>query len=584
MMVGLTTKIRQNNLLGLALTSLALAICLSLILSTVAIAAPPKEDGEKVSGNLTAAIANTAEKICKGVAEETAKKGEEIPEDDQKACRENVAKEIKEKKSWGQQTPAAAAGLTALLCTPIATLPIVGFIAQAGCQTYVASNTPEIRIALKGVELAASIVKSWALSFIPNPSTELEKIVNALHKSAADAYTEFLKQVIQIGDPDLETEWWQDSYGAAAGIGFLLATVLLLFLCMAASSRKISPAQFVDGLKNYGMTLVMITFAPPVAWVLLNVSNGMSQGIVEWGGADALDVLIGIAIFNSPAGMLVGGWIVGLFLMLMLLIGSLLLLCAFIIQGMAVYLSTIAMAIGFGFHTHPRWRHKSIAFPLITIGLIFTKPVLLFGVMCITKMITHYNPFHDLSDPMKLLTNTLMVALGVLLLGLSPMILLSVFKVLPTGSEILPTDTNPASATAGAAAGLMGARIAAGRLGAGSGHSPSHSYSSRSTGSGGGGGGSAGGGGGSGGGLSTGSKATVPAPSRGAGSAGSAGGKAAGGGGAGALFLAAALAAAKGAADTGKKMADSVGHAATPAEAAPEGGVDINNYRRLNEG
>ncbi|MGQ4510708.1 hypothetical protein ACUH9X_08225 [Dermabacteraceae bacterium P13147] len=580
-MVGLSTRTSTNSKNSRILAFFLLILCLSLIAPARAVAAP--SDG--ASDALSKGVASASSKICDAYI---SKVPIFIPDTVKRNCGKRVEAYLSENQGWTSNLEALNnRAIATLICTPLRAMPFLG----EGCITALTPLAPTVKsilfkVALKGAQKVKEF-QEWIESakFILDPETQLEKIVNSLYVSAGTAYTAVLREIVTIGNPDLQAPWWRDSYAAAGGLGLLVATFLLLFLSWDAAARKISPSQFGDGIKQYAVSLIMIVFAPPVAIVLLNVSNGMSQGVVTWGGKDSLEVLIKLAIFNNPATALLGGWIVGLFLLLMLLIGCLLLLASFIIQGLAVYLSSIAMGIGLGFRTHPRWRHKALAFPLICTGLIFTKPVLLFGVMCMTKLINNYNPISSAAGgPLKLLTDTFIVALGVLLLGLSPLILLTIFKVLPTGSEMMPTDINPASATAGAAAGVMGAKIASDRMGMFSGGGGRSSTANN-----GGGQSPAPGGGGSGGGggsssVGAGSSAGAsPSPARVGGGGGGGGGKAAAGG-AGALFLAAALAtAAKSAADTGKKMGDSVGHAAAPAETSPEGAVDINNYRRLSE-
>ncbi|MGQ4496822.1 hypothetical protein ACUH95_07475 [Dermabacteraceae bacterium P13101] len=585
-MAGLSTRTASSSKNSRILAFLLLILCLSLLIPARAVAAPADDSADA----FTKGVVSASKEICN---EYISKATSFIPDEAQKSCSKELAKYLQENQGWTSTLDSLNnIAIGKLICTPAQVLPVLGSI----CTTLVTPLAPNIKNILSkvGVQTIAKVnqLQQWVekAKFILDPETQLEKIVNSLYVSAGTAYTAVLREVVEIGDPDLQAPWWRDSYAAAGGLGLLVASFLLLFLCWDAASSKISPSQFVDGIKQYAVSLLMIVFAPPVAIVLLNVSNGMSKGVVTWGGKDSLDVLLKLAIFTNPATALLGGWIVGLFLLLMLLIGCLLLLASFIIQGLAVYLSSIAMGIGLGFRTHPRWRHKALAFPLICTGLIFTKPVLLFGVMCMTKLINNYNPISSAAGgPLKLLTDTFIVGLGVLLLGLSPLILLTIFKVLPTGSEMMPTDINPASATAGAAAGVMGAKIASDRMGMFSGggggggrSSTANNGGGKSTAPGGGGSGGSGGGGSSS--VGAGSSAGAsPSPARVGGGGGGGGGKAAAGG-AGALFLAAALAtAAKGAADTGKKMGDSVGHAAAPAETSPEGAVDINNYRRLSE-
>lgn len=521
---------------------------------------------------------------------------------------------------------APGAGAVGIACSQIIE-PLLDEIVETLKTTY-DSLVDAVRDPVERVIEGAQGV-AQGVQFIADPAGEFERIINSVRDSAISFYTEMLEELVKFGDPDFNAQWWVQSYAAVTGIALLISAFMALFLLKDASEDKISPSQLAQGLQYLVWGIVAMFFAPVIVRLLQGRMVELNAGIIEWGGPDVFEALLDAALIDVQAGAIPGGALVGLILFLLMLVGALLVFVMLLLQGVALYLTTIALGISFGMLAHPRWRTKALRVPMLVLGIMLAKPLLLFVLMVIGKMIDGFAPAMGMSEPFKVLGNSLMIIVCLLIVGLAPWTLFRFFPILPDGSEITPGDMNPVGALAGAGAGAAGTKIAMDRMsggGGGGGSSPATSSaaptgggsegsgSSKAGASSEGGtaqsdGGSAGGNASAGGG--SGGSENAPAPKTGsagvgagggaAGGAG-AGGGAAGGAGAGAagssgsaatagagvgsggslLVAAAALKGVQMGAQGAKQVAESAG----PQQAAPaneESAGDVNDHQKWGE-
>jgi len=576
----------MRRVLGLVMLSL----CLVLGGSTAALAEPTAEQED--AARQAAAEAGAA-KICDTMLGVLADRGAE-------ACRSVITPALKA-ADWSNldgaaicqsmMTGAVGPGLAQPTCEKIIGpgLANAGLVMQKTYEDTIAAATAGGAAGTGGTAAGASTG-----SFIANPEGEFERIVNLVRDSAVEFYKKVIDELLKVGEPDFGAQWWIQSYAAATGIAVILAAFMTLFLFKDASADKISPQQLKQGLQYLVYAFIAMFFAPVIVRLINQLTHGLSQGIILWGGESSLDGIVNAAILTAQVSAIPGGVIIGLLVFLGLLAGAFMIFLTLLMQGLAVYMVSIAMGIGFGMLIHPRWRAKALRIPLLVVGLLFARPLIFFLLMVIGKMVADYDPWQDLTDPFKLLGEALLIMLALLFVGFAPWTLMKYFPILPDGSEQVGGDFNPLDTLAGAGAGALSMKMGMDRMqqmssggggGSSGGRSSSGGWSSggqRSAGT-----GTSGSGSGGSGSASAGAgpaRSPIGAGARGAGAAGAggagkAGATAAAGVGSAGVLLAAAAAMKGGqmAASGVKQVAQSAApHAAGSAD---ESSSDINDGR-----
>lgn len=393
----------------------------------------------------------------------------------QEKCVE-VVTPVLESADWenlGVSDVCDAVGLTPGIGPAITTVcagliqPILEEVVETLKTTY-DSLVDAVRDPVEGV-IEGAKGAAQGVQFVADPAGELERIINSVRDSAVGFYTKMLEELVKFGDPDFNAEWWVQSYAAVTGIALLISAFMALFLLKDASEDKISPSQLAQGLQYLVWGIVAMFFAPVIVRLLQGRMVELNAGIIDWGGPDIFEALLDAALIDVQAGAIPGGALVGMILFILMLIGALLVFVMLLLQGVALYLTTIALGISFGMLAHPRWRTKALRVPMLVLGIMLAKPLLLFVLMVIGKMIDGFTPAMGMSEPFKVLGNSLMIIICLLIVGLAPWTLFRFFPILPDGGEITPGDMNPIGALAGAGAGAAGTKIAMDRMSGGGG-------------------------------------------------------------------------------------------------------------------
>ncbi|MGO2773510.1 MAG: hypothetical protein ACTIB2_08945 [Brachybacterium tyrofermentans] len=339
-------------------------------------------------------------------------------------------------------------------------LVILGPAISVGCMVAISDQMQPIRDAIKTAydntigEAVDTVVDT--AKFIADPGSAFEDIVNTVRDGAVDILNQVMGELVNIGNPDFTADWWRDSYAAAGGIGVFVAAIMSLLLTRLAAADKISSNQFAEGLQYLVAGLVSMVWAPVIAYVIQNTLTTFNKGIVDWGGEDLYKVILDGAIFQLTAPVIPGGILMGLVFFLLLFLAALMVFVMFIAQGLAVYITAIGMAIGFGMLAHPQWRSKGLRIPMLVLGIMLSKPLLLFVITVLFKMIESYDPLSLLgSGGLKSLGEGCMVVLSLFLVGLAPWTAFRFIPLLPSGSEVDGGQMNPAGSAASGAAGMM---------------------------------------------------------------------------------------------------------------------------------
>lgn len=343
-----------------------------------------------------------------------------------------------------------------------ALLPL-GPVPTAGCVALVTANVGGLRDAAQTaydatIGQAEEVIDTAkkAKAFIDDPQSAFEDIVNMLKEGAVDFLNKVMGELVNIGNADFSAEWWRNAYAAAGGIGLFVAAVMMIMVLKDAARDRISAHQLGESFQYLMGGIISMVWAPVLAYVVQNMIAAFNRGIIAWGGEDIYETVLEGAIFSITANLMPGGVLMGLVFWFILFIGAVLVFVMFIAQGMAVYMTSVGMAIAFGMLAHPRWRAKALRVPMLVLGIMLAKPTLLFVITVLFMMIQSFKPLNLLGqDALQTLGEGCMIILALLAVGLAPWVAFKFIPLLPDGSEVDGGGFNPASAAAGAAGGMM---------------------------------------------------------------------------------------------------------------------------------
>lgn len=347
-----------------------------------------------------------------------------------------------------------------LMCTPLIAL---GPVASLGCVGLVTANVGGLRDAAQKaydstigeVEEVVDTAKK-AKKFIDDPQSALEDFANTLKESAVDFLNKVMGELVNMGNPDFTAEWWRKAYAGAGGIGLFVAAIMMMLVLKDASRDRISASQFGESVQYLVGGIISMVWAPVIAYVVQNMIAAFNRGIIDWGGEDLYTTILDGAIYSLAAPYMPGGMIMGLIFWALLLFGAVAVFIMFIAQGLAVYMTALGMGIAFGMLAHPRWRAKALRVPMLVLGIMLSKPMLLFVITALFMMIQSFDPLALVSDDaLQTLGEGCMIVLALFTVGLAPWVAFRFVPLLPDGSEVDGGGGNPGAAIAGAAGGML---------------------------------------------------------------------------------------------------------------------------------
>lgn len=347
-----------------------------------------------------------------------------------------------------------------LMCTAL--IPL-GPVVTLGCVGLVSANVGGLRDAAQKaydstigqVEEVVDTAKK-AKKFIDDPQSALEELANTLKEGAVDFLNKVMGELVNMGNADFTAEWWRTAYAGAGGIGLLVAAIMMMLVLKDASRDRISASQFGESVQYLVGGIISIVWAPVIAYVVQNTIAAFNRGIIAWGGEDLYMTILDGAIYSIAAPTMPGGMIMGLIFWALLLFGAFVVFLMFIAQGLAVYMTALGMGIAFGMLAHPRWRAKALRVPMLVLGIMLSKPMLLFVITALFMMIQAFDPLELVGDDaLQTLGEGCMIVLALFTVGLAPWVAFRFVPLLPDGSEVDAGGPNPGAAMSGAAGGMM---------------------------------------------------------------------------------------------------------------------------------
>ncbi|MGC5168697.1 hypothetical protein [Luteimicrobium sp. DT211] len=273
-----------------------------------------------------------------------------------------------------------------------------------------------------------------AVGFMVNPKYAWQAFINSLKEDAVSMFETAMDFVVNTVAFDPSATWWRNAYAASGGIGLLLLAIGLILQFHSYGNGRIGPDEMSDTLvRRVPIALLMMVFGPAVAYVIMQVSNGLSEGVIHWMGPDAAKSLTSAAVFEAITMQIPGGFVTGLIVFGILFIGALGIIGTFMVQTLTTYILGVAAGMGWGMSVYSPWRKKSLAVPFAVVVLIFSRPLLLFAVGVVFKMAGGVDPTpSSASDGLKQLVQAALVVIAVVFIAFAPWTLLKWFPLMPT--------------------------------------------------------------------------------------------------------------------------------------------------------
>jgi hypothetical protein len=326
------------------------------------------------------------------------------------------------------------------------------------CAAVVASQADKVKgwfwdaykVALGAAEDVVKVV-----TFIANPTHALDYFMNDAKGDAIGLFKGVMDEAMKSVSFDAGAAWWRQAYAATASIGLVVLGGMMLLTLSQASSGKIGPEAARSSMGHSLVGMLMLSMGPPVAWAIGNLSNGMSEGIIEWMGPDVVSFLAQVPLFAALTSAMTGGVVMGLVIWGGLFVGSLGIMGTFLVQNLSTYVLGAVMGIAWGMTGNPRWRTKAMRLPMMWVGLVLAKPAMLLVLGIVVKM-SNALIFASAGGVMQTVINALTIIIAIIFVAVAPWTLLKWFPLLPDGGDSVtssgPVGTNAAMGMAGSGA------------------------------------------------------------------------------------------------------------------------------------
>lgn len=347
------------------------------------------------------------------------------------------------------------------------------------------SITPVPKCDSAGGQAITTVVK--VVSFVDDP---LAWLTDKMGQGASGIMSWIADTANNATSADLTNTWWIDAYRKAFGVAVILFGILTLWNMFELGRGKMGPADFAESLtiRSWGFFTGVI-FGPPLARFLIEGAGLLSSAIIaampgfSTGKLDASNV--NQSIQGASEGKIVGGAFMAFLLLLIVCIAAVMLFVSLAVQTFAVYASGAVFPLAFTWIINIRHRGGSMKIPFIILGAIFARPALFFLTGLVMGM-ARAAIVQDNDDASRNLATIIMVAVGLAIAALSPLMLLKFAPVIPTGMSGSTghgaSVSNPGVAQPGASSRLRSMAKNRGKPSAGAGSGPGRSTSGAGTG------------------------------------------------------------------------------------------------------
>ena len=305
--------------------------------------------------------------------------------------------------------------------------------------------------AVQGAVDAASGAVDAAASAVAFASDPIGWLNQRLAEGATGVFEWIATTANTATMPDLTSDWWISAYKKGFAAGIVIFFMVLMWQFVQLGRGKISQSEMLDALvARTPAFFAGMVFGPPLAQFMIVGAGQLTDDIVTGmtGSTGEATEAINAAIASAGAGNIVGGAVVALLILLVLIVACLFIFIALCTQTVAIYISSAVFGIAFAWIADAKRTSGSMRIPLIFLGLVFSRPLLFFVLSVGMGMVK--GGFSGEADGAAKQLGTLVMAVVLLsMVALSPMLLLQLAPVLPTGGD---------SSSAGGASGGDGSR------------------------------------------------------------------------------------------------------------------------------
>ncbi|MDF3285032.1 hypothetical protein [Gordonia sp. N1V] len=279
---------------------------------------------------------------------------------------------------------------------------------------------------------------SAVIDFVKDPQTVIGQWANQFKKAVVAIVPAVIKGLAGVGGFDVTADWFLRWYALSAGIGIFVMCLMVLFALWRAAGHKTAPADLWRDLLGYMPSgLMFMMYSPLLATMVLALCDGLTKAIAALMGSDvdAMTDNVSAVLNGLNEDTLIGGVIVGLLLFGLLLLGALSVFFGLVMHNLALPLTAVAAAIGYGMWVHPDWRRKAGRPVYMFIGVAGSKPLLflLLGVLFASVNATIGN--YSGQANMKTLYQLAVLVVGFVMVGMAPWALVKYAPLLPTKSD-----------------------------------------------------------------------------------------------------------------------------------------------------
>ncbi|MCZ4553643.1 hypothetical protein [Gordonia rubripertincta] len=289
----------------------------------------------------------------------------------------------------------------------------------------------------------AAIVKAYSdmwqgakevVEFIKDPGDVIGKWANNIKAWSMDLVQQVLPGLADAGDFDFTADYFAEWYAKSVGLGIALLCVLFLAATVRASRNGGARELMYNTVGYLPVAVVMMIFAPGVAYLLEVFFGALADAIVGIIGTSVDELVNNVsstlgALTNET---LVGGTIMGIIGFGLLGLGAFALYLGLLMHQIGIPLASCAMAIGFAFFVYPPWRKKALRIPFTLISIMASVPLLFFLLGIVADIMNSASVNASLgSGDLQSLGQLALMALCFIVIGLAPLSMLKWAPILP---------------------------------------------------------------------------------------------------------------------------------------------------------
>lgn len=306
-------------------------------------------------------------------------------------------------------------------------------------------------------KIAGAVVK--VAKFVANPMGSIDDLANATKDTAVGMSKAVLENAALSDSESLGSAQFRQDYAVGAGLGIVVAALMLLITFMQASRGAIDPDTLIESLVvRAPMGIFMILTGPAIGYALQQSVNGLSQGAASLAGTtmgDVISRLLATLTAATSAGI-PGGQLAGIVLFIAVIVGAVSMLVTMIMVDFGLYMTSAILGVIFAMRINPLWRPKVRKVEAGWAAMLLMKPLFLLLLAFAFGFLKAKLNAGPNSTGFGLMVTIVTIAAVMITIGFAPFAIMRHAPILPGGNEMSESGTSGAGAMMfGAAGGFM---------------------------------------------------------------------------------------------------------------------------------